>query len=477
MSSSEGEKPHNSRARGVRRKHGRSSSSDSSEFSGFEPESSIPQVGANVVIQNTDANAPEGVEPVDEPIIVAVQKGCKRGSKTDRAKKDKGKSKKASKKAKNTGASINIDTLSAKDLDLLKKKLGLGSSDSSKSNEQSKTKRPLPQPRDSWDIEDESQFIPNYYDDDYYGEDNFGSFDINKQPPLRIEVDPRDISDGEISEGVHPVPNKGMSDKIINAMFGNNKDVDNNDQELNEWAPPKLKSDVRGESISPSLAQLINTTCTSACCIEEIMQKYKIPENCGNLGPPLVNPEVWRILEKKGRSYDRLLVEIQNLVATGIVPIIKMAEVMGSNLSQPAKEYISDAITMFGQVQYQLSLRRRYIIRPNLKKKYKNICSQSTPITSKLFGDDIGREIKNCDTGISLAFSKYENRYFRGRVPAYRGSFQRRGRPHPYPGPTSFQTNNPYQYGGYRAAAPFRGRRRGPSATVTSANAGNFPNE
>ena len=85
------------------------------------------------------------------------------------------------------------------------------------------------------------------------------------------------------------------------------------------------------------------------------MQKYQIPENCSNLGPPIVNPEVWRILEKKRHSYDRLLVKIQNLVTTGIVPIIKMAEIMGSGLSQPAKEYISDAITMFSQVQYQLS--------------------------------------------------------------------------------------------------------------------------
>ena len=60
------------------------------------------------------------------------------------------------------------------------------------------------------------------------------------------------------------------------------------------------------------------------------MQKYQIPENCSNMGPPIVNPEVWRILEKKRHSYDRLLVKIQNLVAAGIVPIIKMTEIMVS---------------------------------------------------------------------------------------------------------------------------------------------------
>ena len=272
-----------------------------------------------------------------------------------------------------------------------------------------------------------------------------------------------------------------MSNKIIEAMFGkeNDKDCNNNEVHImDEWAPPKLKSVVRGEAISPSLAQLINTTCTSACCMEEIMQKYHIPQNCSNLGPPIVNNEVWRILEKKGRSYDRMLVEIQNLVATGMVPVIKLAETMGSELSQTAK-YISDALTMFGQVQYQLSLRRRYIIRPNLKKKYKNICSRSTPITSQLFGDDIGREIKNCDTGLSLAFPKYENRSFRGKAPQYRGGYQYRGgrsRPSQYGG-YSQQSHQQSQYGNFRGPASYRGRRRAPTATVTSANAGNYPNE
>jgi hypothetical protein len=81
-----------------------------------------------------------------------------------------------------------------------------------------------------------------------------------------------------------------MSNKFIDAIFGE-KDLNNNDQGLNEWAPPKLKSVVRGKSTSPSLAQMINSNSTSACCIEEIMQKNKIPENGSNLGPPIINAE------------------------------------------------------------------------------------------------------------------------------------------------------------------------------------------
>ncbi|XP_053373635.1 uncharacterized protein LOC123550464 [Mercenaria mercenaria] len=262
-----------------------------------------------------------------------------------------------------------------------------------------------------------------------------------------------------------------MSGKLLQAMFG--KEAENKEStEGTEWAQPKLKSVVIGEAISPSLAKLINTTCTSACCTEDIVQKYQISENCCNLSPPMVNQEVWKILEKKGRSYDRMLVDIQTLVASGMVPIIKLAETMGENLNQSAKQCISDALTLFGQVQYHLSLRRRYIIRPSLKKKYKNICNQSTPITNQLFGDDIVKEIKNCDTGISLASQRYENRHFRGRqsVGNYRNAYRRGGRMHPY---GQQQYNQYSQYGNGRGSAnSYRARRR-PFATATAS----APNE
>ena len=64
---------------------------------------------------------------------------------------------------------------------------------------------------------------------------------------------------------------------------------------------------------------------------------------------------------------------------------------------------ITDAITLFGQAQFNLSLHRRYMIRPYLKKKYSNLCSFNTPVASLLFGDDVQKEIKKSDTSLSLA--------------------------------------------------------------------------
>ena len=38
------------------------------------------------------------------------------------------------------------------------------------------------------------------------------------------------------------------------------------------------------------------------------------------------------------------------------------------------------------------------MIRPHLKKKYSTLCNLNTPVTSFLFGVDVQKEIKKCDT-------------------------------------------------------------------------------
>ena len=60
-------------------------------------------------------------------------------------------------------------------------------------------------------------------------------------------------------------------------------------------------------------------------------------------------------------------------MATGLTPIIKLAELLKPHImaNNDAKTLLSDSLTLLGKVQYNLSIRRRYFIRPNLKKKYR----------------------------------------------------------------------------------------------------------
>lgn len=83
----------------------------------------------------------------------------------------------------------------------------------------------------------------------------------------------------------------------------------------------------------------------------------------------------------------------------GVAPIVRIAEILRSNNSQTPeiKTLLSDTLTLLGQMHYHLSLRRRYMIRPLLKKKYSRLCNMSMPITKQLFVDDFSKEVKNCE--------------------------------------------------------------------------------
>ena len=85
---------------------------------------------------------------------------------------------------------------------------------------------------------------------------------------------------------------------------------------------------------------------------------------------PSVNLEIWSEIARKAQSYDKAFQDIQTLIATGMVPMIKLVSLLKSNLSEEAKSNISDAITLLGHAQFNISIRRRYMIRPYLKKKY-----------------------------------------------------------------------------------------------------------
>ena len=72
-------------------------------------------------------------------------------------------------------------------------------------------------------------------------------------------------------------------------------------------------------------------------------------------------------------------------------------------MSEEAQNLLFDTMVLLGQTKFNLSVRRRYLIRPFSKKTYSSLCNIATPVTNRLFGDDLNKEIKNCDTSISIA--------------------------------------------------------------------------
>ena len=226
---------------------------------------------------------------------------------------------------------------------------------------------------------------------------------LENLPNMHIEVENEECSDTEVipmSNNEKIPPRQAIDSEINGALFDTESVKNSGSEDEFAWQLPKLKTPAKGETISTSLASLNNAACTSQCETDDIVSRYKLPSNCEKLAPPLVNAEIWNDMPQRAQTYDKSFRDIQSLIATGILPIIKLASLLKPQIKSnvEAKTMIADALTLFGQAQYNLSLRRPYMIRPQLKKKYSNFCNINTPITTSLFGDDVQKEIKKCDT-------------------------------------------------------------------------------
>lgn len=287
-------------------------------FSGFEPNDIGHKKQSDTVTSASTSNVASCSN--SKSSFVVKQKG-----KTQASKKSKGKApSEKSKKKKSTG--MDIENLTEEEILQLKDLLGFNTRD------------------------DDG---PSVFD--MYG---------NRPENLVIECENDGAcSDTEFVQSSRP-PLKSLDTQISGALFDTESLKENELSDDLTWQLPKLKTPQKGEAVSPYLASLINTACTSQCDTDEIIGRYKLPSNCEKLSAPLVNADVWSEIGKKAQTYKAF----QALISIGIMPIIKLASVLKSQISNnsEAKSMISDALTLLGEAQYNLSVRRR--LRPFLKK-------------------------------------------------------------------------------------------------------------
>ncbi|XP_060596241.1 uncharacterized protein LOC132750311 [Ruditapes philippinarum] len=447
-------------------------SGSSSEFEGFSDSDTVQNPENDRGKQPLASTSSAGKKKTKVKSVVVKAKKGKKNNNSEKIKKTSSDGKRGRSSDPPVGTSdpgniLDLSKLSEHDIESLRTALGI-----------------IPQERNignSSTVDDNNNLLydENVEDSDFYS--------AHPRDNIRVQVDACDISDYE--DDFSTFHNQGPRDlnKDFHTAFDSSTVVD--DDAGFSWDLPKVKAPERGDAISDSLSKLINTACTVQCDTDSLFNRYSVPSNCDLATPPLVNQEVWRFLDKKGHMQDKSLVDIQNLLSTSFVPVIKLIEMLKKNksLNEEMKTLITDLITGLGQVQYNISLRRRYYIRPYLKKKYSPLCNMSVPITTKLFGDEISKEVKSCENISFLGKDNFQTTNFRG-VMRSRGRFrgsrgyanagnnvyassyqQSQGfRPYPYPmRGNSFRGSN-----AVRSRAP----RRRPTATVTS-DAVRDPNE
>jgi hypothetical protein len=68
-----------------------------------------------------------------------------------------------------------------------------------------------------------------------------------------------------------------------------------------------------------------------------------------------------------------------------IVPIISLAKMFKTNKLEikKAKTLVWEAITLACNALYEMNVRRRYILKPYMQKRFQQLCSAATPIEEK----------------------------------------------------------------------------------------------
>ena len=127
---------------------------------------------------------------------------------------------------------------------------------------------------------------------------------------------------------------------------------------------------------------------------------YKRAKNCSSVKVPKVNTEIWRTLQRVQKTKD---IRMANLQKTLLKSVNALAEVSNDLLKNRKSQdtnsnqtlvKLTDAIALIGHAAHELTIKRRDQMRPAMKREYASLCSDNSPASDLLFGDDLGKKLK-----------------------------------------------------------------------------------
>ena len=114
-----------------------------------------------------------------------------------------------------------------------------------------------------------------------------------------------------------------------------------------------------------------------------------------------MNKAICNQLSPSTKSTDRTLQKVQQLFIFSIYATIKACEKASDELKATLAHSL--VLTLVGN--RELNLRRRKSLKPDLNAHFGSLCNcnHTTPITSDLFGDDLGKEIYEVSRASTLS--------------------------------------------------------------------------
>ncbi|CAB4015392.1 Hypothetical predicted protein [Paramuricea clavata] len=246
------------------------------------------------------------------------------------------------------------------------------------------------------------------------------------------------------------------SDRDVTALLDkeDEQDGDESDKLLQEIEEEYNSEDKTGPDVNVHLANLVNKRFAGKLKEAKLKEKCELyirPGNCDKLKVPLVNPELWGKLGPPVKTQDLRIANVQQTIVKATVALTEATEritkVKGNiEGKQQIITSLTDSLALLGHATYDLSLRRRDIMRPSINRELRALCSPQIPVTEFLFGDDVQNSLKTITECNKIASSTVKQ----GSDYKHKPTYSRGGNYKP-------QASQGYGHG----SKPFLGQRKG----------------
>ena len=144
--------------------------------------------------------------------------------------------------------------------------------------------------------------------------------------------------------------------------------------------------------------------------VQTLLKKYDRPSNCTFLEVPKVNKSVWvsKHTSKGIKESDRIMQRTQTYLTKGLIPLVKIMDKTLQSDSGESEELFDLAMDSFNLLAFShrdLSSQRRRLLAPAIANKYKQLCSETAPISPlHLFGEEesLEKQVKEIDDSRKL---------------------------------------------------------------------------
>jgi hypothetical protein len=199
--------------------------------------------------------------------------------------------------------------------------------------------------------------------------------------------------------------------------------------------------------------------------------KYPPLENCKHLHAITVNEEIWYLMSRKNRSVDLAFQKVQEPIVQGLSALTILADRLVKDIQNSTAtktreilDHVMDSIALFGNANWKLNMKRREVIKPDLNPPYTRLCKEDIKPSSKLFGDDLSKHLKEMTdakrAGQQMQKSSHSEKNFKQRG--------HRSKPYDRPSTSSGQNWQGSSYRPYRR--PFLGHGRAATQTAQRKN-------